>query len=255
MGEAATMITLGRTRPLGHFVLGVRFYLTGLRLLFRHPSLLAISLIPIGTTVLLLTGIALVLGWKAGALLTGDAGGSLRQVVTVTVFMAAMVLGYFIYLPVARILLAPFSEALSRRAEWLHTGVRPEMAGHGWMSAMIEGVRLVLFQIMVILITLGVSAIFPPVAVPLGVGVATLTCSLDFCDIPLAIRGWSLREKLRLMANNPALSLGFGSAVWLSLLVPGVNILLLPAGVVGATVLVLELEASRRAGSQDAEPS
>ncbi len=255
MGETATIITVGRIRPVGHFVLGVRFYLTGLRLLFRYPSLLAISLIPIGSTVLLLTGIALVLGWKAGALLAYDADGSLRQVITVTVFMVAMVFGYFIYLPVARILLAPFSEALSRRAEWLHCGVRPETVGRGWMSAMMEGVRLVLFQLLVILVTLAVGAIFPPVAIPLGVGVAIVTCSLDFCDIPLAIRGWSLREKLRLLATNPGLSLGFGSAVWLSLLVPGVNILLLPAGVVGATVLVVELEASRRAGGQESEPS
>lgn len=236
-------------KPFHHFGLGIHFYLTGLRMLLRHPSLLAISLVPIGATLLILTGLAGWLSWQTGELIGEAWGGVSRTVVRVLVFILALMVGYLIYLPLTRILLAPFSEALSRRAAAIHTG-QPSLlncqVGQKWGRAMAEGVRLVLFQLLLLAISFGIGLLLPPLAPAIGILAAILTCTLDFYDIPLAMRGMSLGSKLRLIAANPSLSLGFGVGAWISLFIPVVNIVLLPAGVIGATVLISELERHQR---------
>ncbi|MGH9936621.1 MAG: EI24 domain-containing protein, partial [Blastocatellia bacterium] len=60
----------------------------------------------------------------------------------------------------------------------------------------------------------------------------------------LSTRGLRLRKKLGVIWRNKSLALGFGAAAYLVLLIPVVNMLALPVGVVGATLLIdaLELE-------------
>lgn len=226
-------------------------------MLLRHPSLLAISLVPIGSTLLILTGVAAWLGWRAGEMISPETGGGVsRIVVRGLVFSLALMAGYLIYLPLTRILLAPFSEALSRRAALLHTrlhtGVAALPRSHGWWRSMTEGARLVSFQLLLLGVSFGIGVLLPPLAPAIGVLAAILTCTIDFYDIPLSIRGMPLRSKLRLIVSHPSLSLGFGVGAWVSLFIPIVNIVLLPAGVIGATVLISELE---RCQSTDEESS
>lgn len=230
-----------RRNPIYHFGWGIRFYLTGLRLLFRFPSLLVISVIPILATIILLIGIAFGLAWGAGEVAAVFSNSSLRSAIRLITFLLALVGGYFLYLPLARILLAPLSEGLSRRAHALHKGERLVGQDGSWFRAIIEGVKLVGLQMVLVGAAVVVGIVFPPVGLPVGSMLAIFACSLDFFDIPLSVRRMTLREKLRLVGRHGALSFGFGTAAWLSLFVPGINILLLPAGVIGATVLIAEI--------------
>ena len=174
-----------RRNPAYHFWWGIRFYVTGLRALFRYPSLLAISVVPIGATIVLLIGLAFGLAWAAGEMTQVFNSVALRTTLRVIIFLLALIGGYFLYLPLARILLAPFSEALSRRAYALHRGER--LVGHGgsWFGSMIEGAKLVGFQLVLVIAAIGIGIIFPPIALPIGSLLAILACSLDFYDIPL----------------------------------------------------------------------
>ena len=231
-----------RRNPAYHFGWGIKFYMTGLRALFRHPSLLVISVAPIGATILLLVGLAFGLAWAAGEMAQVFNSIALRTTLRVIIFLLALIGGYFLYLPLARILLAPFSEALSRRAYALHRGER--LVGHGgsWFGSMIEGAKLVGFQLVLVIAAIAIGIIFPPIALPIGSLLAILACSLDFYDIPLSVRQRTLREKLGLIGRHGPLTLGFGTAAWLTMFVPGINILLLPAGVIGATILISEID-------------
>lgn len=218
----------------------MRFFFAGLRMLIRQPALLALSLIPIILTLVLLVSLALGGSWLIGQMFSGLIGDQLRWLAEVVIFLLALWLGYFIYLPLARALLAPFSEALSRKTHAINTGeaIRSNL---GWGRAMLEGLKVALLSLSIALAALVFSILFPPVGAPLGIVVAISLCGLEFLDVPLSARGLPLGKKLGVLGRNKSLALGFGAAGYLMLLIPGVNLLSLPVGVIGATLLADKL--------------
>ena len=208
----------------------------------RHPSLLVLSLIPIAMTVVVLLLLAFGCAWVIGQLIAGLLPDSLTIPAQGIIFVLALLLGYFIYLPLARVILAPFSEALSRKTHLISGSDGGWRSNQGWARAMMEGLRLVIFHLFVVLIALGLGLIFPPVGAPLGILIAVFLSGLDFLDVPLSARGMPFRKKLGVIGRNKSLALGFGAASYLMLLIPGVNLLLLPVGVIGATLLTDQLE-------------
>jgi CysZ protein len=227
-----------KTNPLYHITWGVRFFLAGARALIRNPDLLGLSLVPILLTVVLLVALAVAGAWIAGRLLADLIGVDLRMFAQALIFIVALMIGYFLYLPVARVLLAPFAEALSRKTHLINTSEAVRQHNLGWARAMWEGLKLVAFQALVAAAALALSLFFPPVGAPVGVAVAIFLCGLDFLDIPLSTRGLQLRRKLGVIWRHKFLAVGFGAAAYLMLLIPVINMLALPVGVVGATLLI-----------------
>lgn len=223
--------------PLYQFGWGIRFFWAGLRMLFRHPSLFGLSLLPIFLTAVLLVGLAWGSAWLVGGMLPDVFDDGLRSIASAVTFLLALLLGYFLYLPLARVLLAPFSEALSRKTHNLHTGDRGYDANQGWARAILEGVKLVALHMVVALAAFILGVLIPPIGAPVGVVVAVFLCGLDLLDVPLSARGLRLGHKLGVIWRNKSLATGFGAAVYLLLLIPVVNLLSLPVGVIGATLL------------------
>jgi CysZ protein len=228
---------------------GLRFFFAGWPLLLRHPSLLALSLLPIVITVAMLVLIALGCAYLAG-LLVGDSvspfGEKFVLLGQALVFVLALLLGYLLFLPLARVVLAPFSEALSRKTQAIAQGAQAAPSSLGWRRAMWEGAKLVAFQLVVTALVLLLSIFAPPVGAPLGIAVAILFCGLDYLDVPLSVRGLSLGKKLGVMWRHKSLAAGFGLAGYALLLIPLVNLLSLPVGVISATLLVNGIEAEER---------
>jgi CysZ protein len=227
--------------PLYHFTKGLRFFFAGLPLLFRHPALLGLSLIPVLLTLVLLGALSVGGAWLAGDLLADTFGAQWRVFAQAVIVVLALVLGYFLYLPLARVLLAPFSEALSRRTHLLTTGARYGSQLH-WARAMWEGLKLVSLQLTLLLTVFIIGIFLPPIGAPLGILVAVFVCGLDFLDVPLSARGLPLRKKLGVIWQHKALALGFGLAAYLMLFIPFINLLALPVGVIGATLLTDQLD-------------
>jgi CysZ protein len=226
------------SNPLYHIIWGVRFFFLGMRTLIRNPDLLRLSMIPMLLTLALLLGLAVAGAWIVGRLLSDILGVELRIAAQILMFLLALLVAYFLYLPVARVLLAPFAEALSRRAYAIDTGQAMRQNNQGWARAMWEGLKLVIFQTVVALAALALGIAFPPVGAPFGIAIAIFLGGLDFFDIPLSTRGLRLRKKLGVIWRNKSLALGFGAAAYLMLLIPVINMLALPVGVVGATLLI-----------------
>ena len=82
----------------------------------------------------------------------------------------------------------------------------------------------------------------PPLGGPIGVAAAVIFAGLDYLDVTAPARGSTLGRKLAPLWRHKALALGFGLASYCLLLIPLVNLLSLPVGVIGATRLVAELD-------------
>ncbi|HEU0180234.1 MAG TPA: EI24 domain-containing protein [Blastocatellia bacterium] len=227
--------------PLYHTVWGVRFFFLGMRTLVRNPDLLSLSMIPMLLTLALLMGLIFGAAWMVGWLIGDAVRVEVRIVAQALMFLLTLLIAYFLYLPVARVLLAPFAEALSRKTRVINKGRTIHQNNQGWARAMWEGLKLVTFQAVVALAALALGLAFPPVGAPVGVAVAIFLGGLDFFDIPLSTRGLRLKKKLGVIWRNKSLALGFGVAAYLMLLIPVINMLALPVGVVGATLLTESL--------------
>jgi len=227
--------------PLKGFARGFTAFFSGLRLLIRHPGLLALSAVPVLLTVALLIAIAAASGWIVGTLL-GHQASQVRVTVEAFAVVLALFLGYLIYLPLARVLLAPFSEALSRKT---FSFLKPEQA-HAtrlvWSRAMLEGLKMVALQIVIWIVVVTVGAVIPPIGAVIGLAAAVFFAGLDFLDIPLSVRGYRLGDKLKLLMSRAGVTIGFGVAAYLLLFIPVINVLALPIGVVGATKLLSDAE-------------
>lgn len=79
---------------------------------------------------------------------------------------------------------------------------------------------------------------------------------LEYADFPLANRGLRFADQRRLLAGRLSTLLGFGSAMMLVTMVPVLNFLAVPVGVIGATLLCArELETLRRPGESTSPPT
>lgn len=223
---------------------GIRFFFMGFRMLARHGSLMGLSLVPIIFTIVALFLLAAGSAWLIGLIFDTAMIGGVRLLVQAAVFLIALVAGYFLYMPMARILLAPLSETLSRRTHLINTGQSGFGVSPGWRRAMIEGVKLISFQALIIVGVIIVGLALPPAAAAAWFVLATFLAGLDFLDVPLSARGIPLGRKLGMLWQNRSLVVGFGMAAHLMLIIPGLNIVLLPAGVIGATLLIDALEAN-----------
>jgi len=226
----------------------MRFFFSGLQMFLRHPSLLALSLVPIALTVALLLLLAFGFSWLVGEMVASVLADELRLFAQALIFVLALLLGYFLYLPVARVLLAPFSEALSRKTHKLSTGNSDFQSNANWLRAMTEGVKIALLHIVIAGFALLLTLVVPPIGTPVGIFLAIFLCGLDFLDVPLSARGIPFRRKLGIVWRNKSVSLGFGAASYLMLLIPGVNLLSLPVGVIGATLLTDQLDHHQASG-------
>jgi CysZ protein len=61
--------------------------------------------------------------------------------------------------------------------------------------------------------------------------------ALEYADYPLGNRGLNLRAQRRLLRRRWPLALGFGGMTLLFTLIPGLNLLVMPAAVIGATLM------------------
>jgi CysZ protein len=226
--------------PIARFLQGINFFFSGLGMLARYPSLFGLALIPIVLTVIVLLGLALGAAWLLGqglqesAMIAAD-GRLLLQAIA---FLLVLFVAYLIYLPLTRIFFAPFSEKLSHKTSELSGMTSLTERELGFFTSIWEGVKLVVVQIVIVVLVLLLTLVLPPVGVPLGIFITICFCGVDFLDVPLSLRGMSLRQKVDLLWRSRALVLGFAVAGYVLLHVPVLNLLALPVGVIGATRLV-----------------
>ena len=159
-------------------------------------------------------------------------------------------LSFFAFVVVVNIIGAPWNDALCAKVEHLTGGHRDgakstfrQKFGELWTGIRHSIIRLIIYLMgaLVLLIAEWVTgAVATPIVAPLGILWSIVFVSLEFADIPESRRNKTLSEKFDTFKAHPAAMLGFGSVTYLILLIPVLNVLVIPFAVTGITLLYRE---------------
>lgn len=234
------------------FVDGFRAPFEGLRFVLSQPSTWGWALVPLALVVVVVAacvvgGLALVghvertWAWLAHAeTMWKTIVGALFRIFVV---LSSLFLGLYLAVPLSGFALERIVRSHERKlgaARYLHARV--------WRSTLRSfgaSIGSIVFAAVVFVVLLLVDAIDPPAAIvtePLRVLFAALALAWDLLDYPLAMRPMPLGSRIGWFFRHFSAMLGFGAGLTILFLLPGANVLLLPAGVAGAAKLVVESE-------------
>ncbi|MEH6471392.1 MAG: sulfate transporter CysZ [Halopseudomonas sp.] len=151
---------------------------------------------------------------------------------------------YFSFALFANFIAAPFNGLLAERVEQRLRGIT--VTDDGWKGLVASIPRTLLRETSKWLyylprLVLLVLLLFVPVIGPiLWFLFGAWMMAIQFCDYPMDNNRVKFGEMKRLLKQQRLSSLGFGALVSLAMLVPVLNLLIMPAAVIGATLFWVE---------------
>lgn len=233
------------------FLKGASYVLTGLRWLPR-PQLRRFVALPLFINSVFFGGLIIwgaqefgvFLDWALGYLPTWL--DWLRWLLWPVFVITVLLVVFYTFTLAANLIASPFNGLLSERVEALARPQYTAPQGSALWQEMLrapftELVKLGYFLVralplLVLFLLPGVNAAAPF----LWLAFSAWMLALQYADYPLGNHGLRFREQRRLLGQRRVLVLGFGSAVLLLTLIPIVNFLVMPAAVIGATLLWVE---------------
>ncbi|MGX6607851.1 EI24 domain-containing protein [Micromonosporaceae bacterium Da 78-11] len=225
----------------------------GLGLILRSPRLLLLGLLP-ALIAGILYSVALFflldylpelsddVTWFADDWAT--AGGDLIQIIAgIALLGVTVLLGILTFTAVTLLIGDPFYERISELTEDRFGGVRDQVEVSFLSSlrrSLVDSLRLIGLSVLIgiPLFLLGFIPVVGQTVVPvLGATVGGWLLAVELTGVPFQRRGRRLRDRRSTLKANRPLALGFGVAVFLCFLIPLGAILLMPAAIVGATLL------------------
>lgn len=157
--------------------------------------------------------------------------------------IAATLVMFYTFTVVANLLGSPFNGMLAGRVEELVTGRAPPDLGTGiakeaWFAVTGElrkygYVALLALPILVLFLIPGVNLLASLLWALFG----AWAVALEYLDYPMGNHGYRFRQERQLIRRHRLLALGLGFAVLAMTLVPVLNLLAMPTGVIAATLL------------------
>lgn len=174
------------------------------------------------------------------------------QVVLVVLVVVALIgailfIGSALFVFFGSIISAPFYDTLAQQTTRRLGGV---VEDHPWWShvwpSVKHGAKKLWWYLLIqagLIILYVVPGLFGPIAfVTLGYIATAFFLALDFLDFSFDFHGWTFEERRHWCLSHKGLVLGFGSAVFLGLGIPVLNLFIPPMAVVGAVMLFTEQE-------------
>jgi len=161
--------------------------------------------------------------------------------------LTVLIAVFYSFSVVANLLAAPFNSLLAERVEQLvQPGNAPRPAASlTWKELVLSPLaglnRLLYFigwaiPLLLLSFVPGVNVAAPV----LWVLFSAWMLALEYADYPLANRGLSFRDQRQLLRQHWPLTLGFGGMVLVLTLIPLLNFLAMPAGVIGSTLMWMQ---------------
>jgi CysZ protein len=245
---------------LGELVKGVYDGLRGATYLARNPRLWVWVILPAIVAALILialvTTLTALLGPWIAAVAAYLPGSFADNVLTVLIWIAALIASFAIFVSVAALIAAPFNEELSESIEERETGVAgPKFRPWRFLVDLVIGILHAVRRVSIYLVTMGALLILGLVVPVVGTVIATVLgaivtarfASYDAFDAVWARRRYSYRQKTAYLREHRWRTLGMGGVVGALLIVPGLNVIGLSIGATAATLRVIEQERSRAA--------
>jgi CysZ protein len=253
---------------VGDLVLGMYDGLRGAGYLARHPRLWVWVILPAIVAALILialvTAVTAALSPWIAAIAAYLPGSFADNVLSVLVWIVALIASFAIFVSVAALIAAPFNEELSESIEERETGVPgPKFRLWRFLVDLVIGILHAARRVTIYLLTMGVLLIVG-IAVPVvGTVVATVLgaiatarfASYDAFDAIWARRRYRYKQKTAYLRENRWRTLGMGGVVGVLLVVPGLNVIGLSIGATAATLRVIDQERSRTSLVKNAAPS
>ena len=235
----------------------------GFRFLQRHRALWAWIVAPALLTLALLVGLVVAVAALADPLVAWLArhlpasleplgGWVLMAIVIVGLVLAALLL----FVSLAGFVAGPFNELLSEAVEVRLTG-RPGASfslrdlPRGAVVGVAHGLRRLAVTVVsvAVLFGLGLFPVVGTIAAGVSAGwLAARAAAYDCYDAVLSRRAMSYRAKLAFLDQHRGRSVGLGAGVAAMMVVPGLNLIALGIGAIGATIAAHELAAARPGG-------
>jgi CysZ protein len=219
-----------------------------------HPSLRLFVIIPLAVNILIfgsLIGLGfsylsdLMDSWMAGI---PEWLGFITWIIWPLIILTVALIGGYLFTSVALLIASPFNALLAEKTEELVTG-KPVDSLEGLGAALLalprgiirELAKLLYYVPMAALVLLlsfipGLNAIAPVLWFLLGAWMM----SIQFVDYPMDNHQLSFADVKEAVRSRRLSSMGFGGVVALCAGVPVVNFIVVPAAVVGATLLWCE---------------
>lgn len=244
---------------------GMEAFSGGIGFVLTTPRVWGYALVPVGMLVLLSCGLSGLAFWGShhvSSRLIGPDPGAWGQIGYWSLMIALGVAGILVALLVGLSLAQPLSgfalESIAHAQEIALVGrAAPKTS---FLASLVSTTKAVVVALLVggtlLAVLFLISFFFPPAAVvtvPLKVLVCGWMLAWDFIDYPLAMRGVGLEGRFAWVGRNFAAFTLFGVLWTLLLVVPGMQLVILPMGVAGATRLVIADEIVRRARRKSIE--
>ncbi len=232
---------------------GARYLTRGARML-GHPSLRLFVIIPLAVNILIfgsLIGLGfsylsdLIDSWMAGI---PEWLGFITWIIWPLIILTVALIGGYLFTSVALLIASPFNALLAEKTEELVTG-KPVDSLEGLGAALMalprgiirELAKLLYYVPMAAFVLLlsfipGLNAIAPVLWFMLGAWMM----SIQFVDYPMDNHQLSFADVKDAVRSRRLSSMGFGGTVALCAGIPVVNFIVVPAAVVGATLLWCE---------------
>ncbi len=232
--------------------IGIAHLLEGAKLIASEKSIRKWAIVPFMIDILLVIsgigfGLASISGWVTSALaFVGLTGGGFFASLLFYLFSAVLWVGYLIVVIygtflVATVVAAPFNSLLAERT-LMHLGVieeKPFRLG-AWISTslkllMIGLIKSMIFAFVGIFIFI---ASFIPILNIASSYVALLIMSFDSMDYSFEVREFGLRKRFHYFQSRFPEFTGMAGSLALTIVVPGLTLLVLPCSVVGAAIVM-----------------
>jgi CysZ protein len=232
-------------------VSGVGYFINGLKLIIK-PGVKRYVIIPllINTVLFLLaltyafTEIGTFTDWLMSFL--PEWLSFLQYILLPLFWLAAIVIVLFVFSMLINIIGAPFNPYIAKAVEHVLTGSPPPEhiipmwaeAKNAVLSEIRKWIYFIAWSIPVIIITFipGINFLSPFAWFIFGAWMY----SLEYADYPLGNRGMTFPDIKRTISKKRFVSLGFGSAVTVGLMIPFLNFIIMPISVAGATEMTLK---------------
>jgi CysZ protein len=236
-------------QPLSGFARGLRHGVRGVRLVLGTPKLWPLVALPFLFSLFALIGVlAAVVALRDRWMALLPVAGALRSILGFLAHVALAVVGYFLFLPLASLIAAPFNESIAESVEELLSGRKAPSASIGRVladlgRAVVHEIRKLLRYLLlaaaVALAALLIPVVGPVVAMVGGFYLAARFAAYDALDATLSRWGWSYDRKVGFLRGHRALCLGLGALIAGLLLVPVINALAMPLAAAGGASLAV----------------
>ncbi len=157
--------------------------------------------------------------------------------------LTVLLLSVYTFTLLANLLAGPFNGLLSERFERMQTGEQAQGTGRPFFHELLrapvhELAKLAyalkwLLPLAVLFVVPGINILAPALWLVFG----SWLLALEYLDYPMDNYGIGVREQRKRLAEHRWLATGFGAGVMLLTSIPVLNLLAMPAGVLGATSL------------------